>query len=188
MGLETRETLSFLTFRGVVTCHPINFDRCTHSTGNLALKFHGQQRWRFFLRAEGYFVVVQRPKPRTARGSLRRPYWKRKPPMKQWQIQTFRYFGRNIGGRGRPPPPGPSPGSTTVKSLLHSGDLRGWSRGRVQGVPTPPPPRDDLRFSNTTVFCQKKNYVVYWFWSRARDECTPSLKKSWIRPWNYGGN
>ena len=23
--------------------------------------------------------------------------------MKQWQIQTFRYFGRNIGGRGRPP-------------------------------------------------------------------------------------
>ena len=29
---------------------------------------------------------------------------------------------------------------------------------------------------------QQKNYVVYWCWSRARDECTPSYKKSWIRP------
>ena len=27
---------------------------------------------------------------------------------------------------------------------------RGGSRGRVQGVHTPPPPLDDLRFSNTT--------------------------------------
>ena len=27
---------------------------------------------------------------------------------------------------------------------------RGGSRGRVQEVRTPPPPRDDLRFSNTT--------------------------------------
>ena len=39
---------------------------------------------------------------------------------------------------------------------------RGGSRGRVQGVR--PPPRDDLRFSNTTGILQKKktNYVVYW--------------------------
>ena len=32
---------------------------------------------------------------------------------------------------------------------------RGGSRGRVQGVRTPPP-RDDLRFSNTTGIVQKK--------------------------------
>ena len=51
--------------------------------------------------------------------------------------------------------------------------------GRAQGVRTPPPPWDDLRFSNTT---GKKNYLVYYCWSRARDECTPSWKKSWIRP------
>ena len=38
---------------------------------------------------------------------------------------------------------------------------RGGSRGRVQGVRTLPP-RDDLRFSNTTGILQKKNYVVYW--------------------------
>ena len=39
---------------------------------------------------------------------------------------------------------------------------RGGSRGRVQGVRTPPPPPwDDLRFSNTTGILQKKNYVVY---------------------------
>ena len=53
----------------------------------------------------------------------------------------------------------------------------GGSRGRVQGVLTPP--WYDLRFSNTTGILQKKkkNYVVYWCWSRARDECTPLLKK-----------
>ena len=64
------------------------------------------------------------------------------------------------------------------KFKLHFGhcfDLsRGGSRGRVQGVCTPPP-WDDLRFSNTTgVLQKKKNYVFYWCWSRARDECTPS--------------
>ena len=65
---------------------------------------------------------------------------------------------------------------------MNSGaDLGGGCRGCV-----PPPPWDDLRFSNTTGILQKKkNYVVYWCWSRARDECTPSKKKSWIRPWNY---
>ena len=52
-------------------------------------------------------------------------------------------------------------------------DIRGGSRGRVQGVRTLP--WDDLRFSNTTgILPKKKNYVVYWCWSRARDECTPS--------------
>ena len=33
--------------------------------------------------------------------------------------------------------------------------IRGGSRGRVQGVRTPPP-RDDLQFSNTTGILQKK--------------------------------
>ena len=33
--------------------------------------------------------------------------------------------------------------------------IRGGSRGRVQGVRTPPP-RDDLRFSNTTGILPKK--------------------------------
>ena len=57
---------------------------------------------------------------------------------------------------------------------------RGGSRGRVQGVHTPP--WDNLRFSNTTRILQKKNYVVYWCWSRTRDGVHPLLKKCWIRP------
>ena len=53
--------------------------------------------------------------------------------------------------------------------------FRGGSRRRVQGVRTPSPSWDDLRFSNTTGILQKKkNCVLYWCWSRARDECTPS--------------
>ena len=50
-------------------------------------------------------------------------------------------------------------------------------QGRIYGVVLgvrPPPPRDNLRFSDTTGILPKK--------SRARDECTPLLKKSWIRP------
>ena len=54
--------------------------------------------------------------------------------------------------------------------------------GRVQGMRPPPPPEMTCGFLIQLVFCKKKkNYVVYWCWSRARDECTP-LKKSWIRP------
>ena len=64
---------------------------------------------------------------------------------------------------------------------LAGADLGGGRRG------CPPPPhrsRDDLRFSNTTgILPPKKNYVVYWCWSRAIDECIPSYKKSWIRPY-----
>ena len=37
---------------------------------------------------------------------------------------------------------------------------RGGSRGRVQGVRTPPPPWDDLQFSNTTGILPKKKL---WF-------------------------
>ena len=57
--------------------------------------------------------------------------------------------------------------------------IRGGSRGRVQGLRTPPPPLEmTCGFLIQLVF-----YVVYyWCWSRARDECTPSKKKSWIRP------
>ena len=35
-------------------------------------------------------------------------------------------------------------------------EYRGGSRGRVQGVRTLPPPRDDLWFSNTTGIMQKE--------------------------------
>ena len=53
--------------------------------------------------------------------------------------------------------------------------VRGGSRRRVQGVRTSPPPSPEIScgFLIQLVFC-KKNYVVYWRWSRARDECTPS--------------
>ena len=54
--------------------------------------------------------------------------------------------------------------------------------GGCRGCAPPPPLWDDQRFSNTTGILQKKIYVVYWCWSRAKDECTPSQKKSWIRP------
>ena len=43
-----------------------------------------------------------------------------------------------------------------LKTVMNS---RGGSRGRVQRVRTPPP-RDDLRFSNTTGILQKK---TMWF-------------------------
>ena len=38
--------------------------------------------------------------------------------------------------------------------------ITGGSQGRVQGVRTPPPLRDDLRFSNTTGILQKR---TMWF-------------------------
>ena len=51
---------------------------------------------------------------------------------------------------------------------------RGGSRGRVQGVRNPPPEMT-CGFLIQLVFCKrKKTYVIYWCWSRARDECTPS--------------
>ena len=49
---------------------------------------------------------------------------------------------------------------------------RGGSRGRVQEVRIPPP-KMTCGFLIQLVFC-KKNYVVYWCWSRARDNGTPS--------------
>ena len=53
--------------------------------------------------------------------------------------------------------------------------------GGCRGCAPPPPPWDDLRFSNTTGILQK-NYVVYWCWSRARDECTPPKKNPGSAP------
>ena len=46
-------------------------------------------------------------------------------------------------------------------TLLHRYS-RGGSRGRVQGVRTPPPPEMTCGFLIQLVFCIKKNYVVYW--------------------------
>ena len=48
-----------------------------------------------------------------------------------------------------------------IKVENSGADLGG---ARVQGVRTPPHPRDDLRFSNTTgiLYSGIKNYVVYW--------------------------
>ena len=59
---------------------------------------------------------------------------------------------------------------------------RGGSRVRVRGGGRTPPllPEMTCGFLIQLVF-YKKNYVVYWCWSRARDKYTPSLKKSWIR-------
>ena len=65
-------------------------------------------------------------------------------------------------------------GRANRKEFVPGGTLpcRGGSRGGAGGA-HPPFPWDHLRFSNTTGILPKKNYVVYWCWSRARDECTP---------------
>ena len=47
---------------------------------------------------------------------------------------------------------------TSILDSIFSG--RGGSRGRVQGVRTPP--EMTCGFLIQLVFCQKKNYVVYW--------------------------
>ena len=41
------------------------------------------------------------------------------------------------------------------KGFVLLGGHKGGSRGKVQGVRTPPPPWDDLRYSNTTGTLQK---------------------------------
>ena len=46
--------------------------------------------------------------------------------------------------------------------IVHVSIDRGGSRGRVQGVRTPPPPPEMNGFLIQLVFCEKKNYVVYW--------------------------
>ena len=54
---------------------------------------------------------------------------------------------------------------------------RGGSRGRVQGVHTPPP-RDDLRFSNTTGILQKKKSMWFIGVEVEQETSAPPPKKS----------
>ena len=66
------------------------------------------------------------------------------------------------------------------KNEMPSGSYsRGGSRGRVQGLrtPLPPPPQDDLRFSNTTSILPKKKTM--WFIGVEVEQGTsaPSPKK-----------
>ena len=75
-----------------------------------------------------------------------------------------------------------SPYRVRAARLAITTESRGGSRGRVQGVRTPPA-KMNCGFLIQLAFCKKKNYVVYWCWSRAREECNPSNKKSLIRPW-----
>ena len=78
------------------------------------------------------------------------------------------------------------PGNCYLKWWFLLSDLyekiRSGSRGRVQGVRTPPP-RDYLRFSNTTGILHKK---AMWFIGGEVEQETsapPPEKKSWIRFW-----
>ena len=58
-----------------------------------------------------------------------------------------------------------------VRTHAESGaDLGGGCRGCAPPLPTY---EMTCGFLIQLAFC-KKNYVVYWCWSRARDECTPS--------------
>ena len=56
--------------------------------------------------------------------------------------------------------------------------FRGGSRGRVQGVHTPPPhPWDDLRFSNTTDILPKKKTMWFIGIEVEQETSAPLLKK-----------
>ena len=60
----------------------------------------------------------------------------------------------------------------TLESLLH----RGGSRGRVQGVRTPP--WDDLQFSNTTGILQKKKTMWFIGVEVEQEKSAPPPKKN----------
>ena len=68
--------------------------------------------------------------------------------------------------------------SNSSYCLNYVSHLRGGSRGRVQGVRSPPTPRDDLRFSNTTgILPKKKNSVVNIGVEVEQDTSAPPPKK-----------
>ena len=59
------------------------------------------------------------------------------------------------------------------------GRHRGRSRGRVQGVRTPPPPWDDLRFSNTTGILREKKKTMWFIGDEVEQETSaPPAKKN----------
>ena len=70
------------------------------------------------------------------------------------------------------------------KSAKANENVRGGPRGRVQGVRTPPPPREmTCGFLIQLVFCQKKKTM--WFIGVEVEQETsapPSKKKSCMRP------
>ena len=57
---------------------------------------------------------------------------------------------------------------------------RGGSRGRVQGVR--PPPRDDLRFPNTTGILQKKKKTKWFIGVEVEQETSAPLLKKILDP------
>ena len=61
--------------------------------------------------------------------------------------------------------------------FMKSSRSRGGSRGRVQGVRTPPP-RDDLRFSNTTGILRKKKTMWFNVVEVERETSAPPPKKN----------
>ena len=66
---------------------------------------------------------------------------------------------------------------------LHTILCRGRSRGRVQGGHTPPPPWDDLRFSDTTgILWEKKTMWFIGVEVEQETSAPPPKKKSWIHP------
>ena len=71
--------------------------------------------------------------------------------------------------------------SSFPETYNRGADLAGGCRGCT------PPPWHDLRFSNTSgILPKKKNYVVCWCCSRARDECTPSrMDFTGSKPWAF---
>ena len=63
--------------------------------------------------------------------------------------------------------------------LTYDLKCRGGSRGRVQGVRTPPPPCPEITcsFLIQLVFCKKKK-LVYWCWSQERETSAPPPKRN----------
>ena len=60
--------------------------------------------------------------------------------------------------------------------------IRGGSRGRVQGVCTPPLPEMTCGFLIQLVFCEKKKLCGLLVLKQSKRRVHPLLKKSWIRP------